>query len=78
MVNAQKKNLLPLPADKYGQLTKHSTRRRHSANKGKSGLEAARVRALGALHSLQSKKKLSAEKRREMHFLSNEENEKWT
>jgi len=40
-------------------------------------LEAERVRALGALRSLISKKKLAAEKRREMHFLSNEEKEKW-
>jgi len=43
----------------------------------KSGLEAERVRALGALHSLRSKKQLVAEKRQETHFLSNEEKEKW-
>jgi hypothetical protein len=36
-----------------------------------------RIRALGALRSLRSKKKLAAEKRRETHFLSNEEKEKW-
>jgi hypothetical protein len=35
------------------------------------------VRALGALRSLRSKKKLAAEKRQETHFLSNEEKEKW-
>jgi len=40
-------------------------------------LEAERVRASGALHSLRSKKKLAAEKQRETHFLSNEEREKW-
>ena len=40
-------------------------------------MEAERIQALGALHSLRSKKKLSAEKLREMHFLSNEANEKW-
>jgi len=40
-------------------------------------LEAERVRALGALRSLRSKKKLAAEKRRETHFLNNEEKEKW-
>jgi len=40
-------------------------------------LEAERVRALGVLRSLTSKKKLAAEKRREIHFLSNEEREKW-
>jgi hypothetical protein len=77
MVNAPKKNLSPLPAGKYGKWTKHSTRRRHQANKGKSGLEAERVRALGALRSLRSKKKLAAEKRWETHFLSNEERENW-
>jgi len=32
---------------------------------------------LGALRSIRSKKKLAAEKRREMHFLTNEEREKW-
>ena len=38
---------------------------------------AERVRALGALRSLRSKKKLAAEKRQETHFLSNDEKEKW-
>jgi len=76
MVNAPKKNLSPLPAGKYGKSTKHSTRRRHQANKGRGGLEAERVRALGALLSLRSKKKLAAEKRRETHLLSNEERQK--
>jgi len=32
---------------------------------------------LGALRSLQSKKKRSAEKRQETHILSNEAKEKW-
>jgi hypothetical protein len=77
MVNAPKNNFSPLPAGKYGKSTKKSTRRRHQANEGKSGLDAERVRALGALRSLRSKKKLAAEKRQEMHFLSNEEKEKW-
>jgi hypothetical protein len=76
MVNSPKKNLSPLAAGKYGKLIKHSTRRRHRVNKGKSGLEAERVRVFGALRSLRSKKKLAAEKRQEMHFLSNEEREK--
>ena len=40
-------------------------------------MEAERIRALGALRSLRYKKKLAAEKRRETHFLSNEEKEKW-
>jgi len=77
MVNAPKKNFLPLLAGRYGKSTKQSTQRSHHENEGKSGLEAERVRALGALCSLRSKKKLAAEKRREMHFLSNEEKEKW-
>jgi hypothetical protein len=62
MVNATKKNFSPLPAGKYGKSTKHSTRRRHQANEGKSGLVAERVQALGALRSFRSKKKLAAEK----------------
>ena len=77
MVNAPKKSFSPLPAGKYGKSTKKSTRRRHQANEGKSGLVAERVRALGALRSLRSKKKLAAEKRQETHFLSNEEKKKW-
>jgi hypothetical protein len=58
-------------------MTKQSIRRHHQANKDTSGLEAERVRGLGALHSLIFKKKLSAEKGREMHFFSNEANAKW-
>ena len=77
MVNAPKKNFSPLPAGRYGKSKKRSTQRRHQANEGKSGLVAERIRALGALRSLRSKKKLAAEKRRETHFLSNEEKEKW-
>jgi len=38
---------------------------------------AGRNRALGALRSLRSTKKLAAEKRRETHVLSNEQKEKW-
>jgi len=77
MVNAPKMNLSPLPAGKYGKSTKQSTLRRHQVNEGKSGLEGERVRALGALRSLRSKKKLAAEKKQETHFLSNEEKEQW-
>jgi len=77
MVNAPKKNFSPLPADRYGKSTKRSTQRCHKVNEGKSGLEAETIRALGPLSSLRSKKKLAAEKRRETHFLSNEEKEKW-
>jgi len=77
MVNAPKKIFSPLLAGRYGKSTKQSTQRRHHANEGKSGLETERVRALGALRSLRSKKKLAAEKWRETDFLSNEEKEKW-
>jgi len=77
MVNASKKHFSPLPAGKYGKSTKQSTHRRHQANEGKSGLEAEWVRALWALRSLQSKKRLAAEKRQETHFVNNEEKEKW-
>jgi hypothetical protein len=77
MVNAPKKNFSPLPAGKYGKSTKQSTHRLQQMNEGKSGLVAERVRALGALRSLRSKKKLAAEKRQETHFLCNEEKEKW-
>jgi len=77
MVNAPKKNFSPLPAGRYGKSTKRSTQRRHQANEGNSGFVAERVRALGALRSLRSKKKLAVEKRRETHISSNEEKEKW-
>jgi len=77
MVNAPKKNFSPLPAGRNGKSIKRSTQRHHQANEGKSGFEAERVRALGVLHSLRFKKRLAAEKRRETHFLSNEEKEKW-
>jgi len=75
MVNAPKKNLSPLPAGKYGKLTKRSTWRNRQANQGKSNLDAERVRALGALCSLRSKKKLAVGKRRETHFSSNKDKE---
>jgi hypothetical protein len=77
MVNAPKKIFSPLVAGRYSQTTKLSTQQHHHTNEGKSSLEAERVRALGALRSLRSKKKLAAEKRCEMHFLSIEEKEKW-
>jgi hypothetical protein len=75
-VNGAKKNVLPLPADRYGISTKRSTQRHHQANGGKSCFEAERVQAHGALRSFRSKKKLLAEEHHETHFLSNEENEK--
>jgi len=77
IVNAPKKNFLPLPADRYGKSTKRSTQQCHQANQGKSSFEAERVRVFGALHSLRSKIKLTAKKRQETHFLWIEEEEKW-
>jgi len=77
MVNALKQILSPLPAGKCGKSTMHSTRWRHQVNTGKSGLEAEWVQALGALRSLRSEKKLSAETRPETHIVSNEENDQW-
>jgi len=77
MVNAPKKILSPLPTDNYGKSTKQSTQRRHHANEWKSGLVAEWVRALGALRSLQSKKKLVAEKKPETHVLINKEKLQW-
>jgi len=62
MVNAPEKNISLLVAGKYGKSTKQSTCRRHEANEGQRGLEAELVRALGALRSIRSKKKLAAEK----------------
>jgi hypothetical protein len=76
MVNLPKKNFSPLPAGRYGKSTKRSIQQRHLANQGKSGLEAERVGAIGALSSMQSKKKLATEKQQETHFLCNEEKEK--
>jgi len=77
MVNAPKNNLLPLPAGRNRKSTERSTQRRHQAKEAKSSFEAERVRALGALRSLRSKKRLTPEKQRETHFLSNEAKEKW-
>jgi len=76
-VNALKTNYSLLLAGKYGKSTKQSTQQHHQANEVKSDLETERVRALGALRSLQSKTMLAAEKWRDTHFLSNEEKEKW-
>jgi len=77
MVNVLKKNLLPLPAGKYGKSTKRSTQQRHLAKQGKGSLEGEPVPALGALCSLPSKKKCAAGQRLKTHFISNEEKEKW-
>jgi hypothetical protein len=77
IVNALKTNLSPHPTGKYGGSTEHSAQGSQQANRGNGAFEADRLRTLGALHSVQSKKKLSAENRRETYFVSNEEREKW-
>jgi len=77
LVIAPKKNFLPLLVSKYGKSTNRSTQRHHQANEGKSCLQAVIVRALGALRRVRSKKKLVAEKRRETHFLSDQDKEHW-
>jgi len=76
-VNATKKNHSPLLVGKYGKSTKQSTWRRHQVSKGTSSLEEEGVRALGALRSWQSQKKLSVEYRQGTHFVCNKEKEKW-
>jgi len=76
MVDAPNKNYSPLQAGKYGKSKKLSSQWSHSVNEDERGFEAERVRALGALLSLQSKKNHGAEKRRETHFLSNVEKHK--
>jgi len=72
MVNALKKKFSLLAAEQYRNSTERSTQRHHQANEGKRGLEAERVRALGALRSLRSKRKLVAKKQQETHFITNE------
>jgi len=69
MVYAQKLDFSPLAAGKYGKSTQWSTQQHHQANEGKSGLEAERGQALGALRSLRSNKKRGAEEQCEMHYL---------
>jgi len=76
MVNAPEKNFSPLPAGMYGRSTKRSTQWCHRASEDKGGLQAEWVRALGALHSLGSKKMLVAEKRRDTYILCSEKKEK--
>jgi hypothetical protein len=62
MVNTLKMNLVPSPAGTYGKSMKYSTPLHYQANNSKGGLKAERIQALGGLRSLQSKKKLVAEK----------------
>jgi hypothetical protein len=62
MVNAVKKIYSPLSAGKYGKSTNQCTQQRHQGNEGKRGFDTERVRAVGALVSLPSKKKLEAER----------------
>jgi hypothetical protein len=76
MVNAPKKNFSPLPVGRYSISSKRSTQQRLQVNEGKSSLEADRIRALGALRSLSSKRTLATEKLCETHCLSIDEKEK--
>jgi len=76
-VNAPKKDFSPLLAGKCGNSIKNSTWRHPHADEGKSCLDAEIVRALGALHSLRSRKRPAAEKIQETHFKSNEDKEQW-
>jgi len=73
MVNAPKQYFSPLLEGKYGKSIQRYTQPRHQANEVKSGLQAEIVRAVGALHSLLSNKKLAAEKQRETHYSSKED-----
>jgi Uri superfamily endonuclease len=77
MVIAETEIFSALPANKYCKPTRQSTPRCHQLSESKSGFEGARFAVLGALHSLRSIMKLSAEKRLEMHLINNEENRKW-
>jgi hypothetical protein len=76
-VNALRKSFSPLPAGRYGKSSNKSSRGNHQANEKTSGLDVERVRAVGAVCSLRSKKQLPADKRHEMHFLGNEVKAKW-
>jgi hypothetical protein len=77
MVNAPKKNFVPLPAHSYAKSTKQSIQQCHQPNEEKRGLEAERVRAFVALHCLRLNRKLAAQTGQEMHFSTNQEKVKW-
>jgi hypothetical protein len=82
MVNSAKKrsvhNLSALPAGKHGKSKKRATKQRHKSNQGKTGFEAERVRALGALRVLRARKRKAAEDMAEnKRELSEEEKQKW-
>jgi len=77
MDNAPEKNFSQLLVGKFGKSTKQFTHQCHYAKEGKYGLEAEHVHALRALRGIRSKIQLVAERWWEIHFLSNEEKEKW-
>jgi len=77
MAHGAKTNLSPLPVGESGKWTKWSRRRHHVAIKWKHSVAVDKVRAFGALRSLQSKKKFLAEKWWQTHIVSNKEQEKW-
>jgi len=58
MVNAPKKNFSPLLAGIYSKSTRCSTQQPHQVNEGKNGIDGGKVRAVGALRSLQAKMRL--------------------
>jgi len=77
MVNAPNKMYSPLPADKYGKSTNQSTGQHQQAIEGKSGFEADGVRALRALCSLRSKKKIATDRRQQTNIMDTKEKENW-
>jgi len=77
MVNVPTTNLATHPVSQYCKSTKCSTWWRHQSNQRKSGLQSERFWARGALCILGSEEKLWVSHKREMHFLSNAEKDKW-
>jgi len=77
MVNTAKEIISLRLLGRFRESTKCLTWQHYQADERKSSFIAERVRALGVLHSLWSQIKLAAEKRQEMNFLSNEDNEQW-
>jgi len=76
IVKVWKQKLSPLLMSKYNKLTQCSTRRCDQPNVGQCSLEGDTVTVLGALPSVWSKNKLTAEIQGVTHCLSNPEKEK--
>jgi len=77
MVDTPKKDFSPLPVGKWVKSKNMFTLWRHQENKGLTGLLAERIGASAALCRVVLRKKAAVEKCQEMHFLSNEEKQKW-